>query len=313
VSTGPTGHLGVLIPSDLGGAPERDVIRLRGRGPQRRLLDGLEVLPGRLQGATVAPLTIVLAAPVLGMNAGLGEVDEHFAGEAVVADTGDGPFHAGFVPRVAHAGGVDDEAARLRVLQEGGGQPWLEGIRAVDDGLGVVGDQDAEDAVEKCPGRLAGLDRRRGRLAEHRVDEPVAGEDRGEDPSSEAAAPAGGVGRQVRHPARVELDLFAGTTVGDRNGRRGAAKAELGEGEAAERSIADGDALAPEQLADLGQPHIGAQEPLDNVPLGGAHGPAVAMRAPRPRLDRADHGGQQAVVQLIGTGGRGQPVRVRRP
>jgi hypothetical protein len=44
---------------------------------------------------------------------------------------------------------VDDEAAGLRVLQEGGRQPGLEGIGRLDDRLRIVGDQDAEDALEE--------------------------------------------------------------------------------------------------------------------------------------------------------------------
>lgn len=42
------------------------------------------------------------------------------AGEAVVADRLHRARAAGFVSRAAHAGGVDVEAARLRVLEEGG-------------------------------------------------------------------------------------------------------------------------------------------------------------------------------------------------
>jgi hypothetical protein len=245
------------------------------------------------------------------MGPSLGEVGHHLAGEAVVADAGHGPFHAGLVPRVAHAGGVDDEAARLRVFEEGGRQPGLQGIRPLDDRLGVIGDQDAEDPLVERPGGLARLDRRLGGFPEHRVDEPVAGEDGGEDPGAEAPAAARGVGRQVRHPAGVELDFLPGTAIGERDRRRGAPPAEFSQGEAPEHGIADQHPLASEQLADLGQPYLGPQVPRDDVPLGRAHGPAVAMRPPRPRLDGADDRGEQAIVQLVGTGGRRQPLRLR--
>jgi hypothetical protein len=87
-----------------------------------------------------------------------------------------------------------------------------------------VRDQDAERALEKRPGRFAGLDRRLGGFAEHRVDEPVAGQDRGEDPRAEAPTPALRVGGQVRHPAGVELDLLAGAEVRERDRHRGAAR-----------------------------------------------------------------------------------------
>jgi hypothetical protein len=246
------------------------------------------------------------------MRARLGEIEQHLPGEAIVADGRHGALHAGFVPRLPHAGGVDHEAARLGVLQKGGGEPRLEGIRALDDRLRVVGDQDAEDAMEECPGGLAGLDCGVGGLAPDGVDEPVAGQDRGEDPRSEAPAPAQRIGRQVRHPARVELDLFPGPAVREQNRRRGAPPVELLQREAPQRGVTDQHALAPEQLTDLGEPHVTAQVPLDDVAVGRARGPAVAMGAPRARLHDADLRGEQAVIQLIGTGGDRQPVRLRR-
>ena len=307
----PVGHLGMLVARDLGLAPERDVVGRGGGRAQGRLLDGLEVLARGAQRPTVAPQAIVLAAPPHGMHARLGKIEHHLPAEAVVADGRHGALHAGLVPRAPHARGVDDEAARLGVLQEGGGEPRLEGIRALDDRLRVVGDQDAEDAVEERPGGFTGLDRRLGGFAEHRVDEPVAGQNRREDPRPEAPTSALRVGRQMRHPAGVELDLLARATVGEWDRRRGTPPAELLQGEAPQRGVTDRHALAPEQRADLGQPHVGAHEPLDDPAVGRARGPAVAMGAPRARLDGADDRGEQAVVQCVGIGGDRQPVRLR--
>ena len=66
------------------------------------------------------------------------------------------------------------KAARLRVLEEGRRDARREGIGVDDDGLGVIGNEDAEDATEKRPRRFARLDRARGRLLEGRIDEAVA-------------------------------------------------------------------------------------------------------------------------------------------
>ena len=95
----PARHLGMLIPPDLGVAPERDVVGRGGGRAQRRLLDGLEVLARGAQRATVAPPAIVLAAPLHGMRPRLGEIAQHLPGEAVVADGGHGALHARLVPR----------------------------------------------------------------------------------------------------------------------------------------------------------------------------------------------------------------------
>ncbi len=64
----------------------------------------------------------------------------------------------------------------------------------MDDGLGVVRQERAEDPAEEDPGCLAGFDRRGRRLAEARVDEAMARADRGEDPGTEAPPPAGEIG-----------------------------------------------------------------------------------------------------------------------
>src|SRR2546422_5302246 len=125
------------------------------------------------------------------MGARVVEIGHDLSAEAVFAYAGHGPFHTGLVPGAAHAGGVDDEAAGLGVLEEGRIEPRLQRVRALDDRFRVVGDQDAEDPVKERPGGLAGLDRRLGRLAEDWVDEAVAREDRGEDPRAEAPTPAG--------------------------------------------------------------------------------------------------------------------------
>ncbi len=130
----------------------------------------------------------------------------------------------------------------------------------------------------------------------------MAREHRGEDPRPEAPAPAaGGIRREVRHPAGVELDLLAGAAVGDRNRRGGGVpEAELGDREAPEGRVADLDALAPEELPDLGQPPAGLKVRLNDRAMGGTLGPAVAMGAAGAGLDRPDDRGEQPVVECPG-------------
>src|SRR6266478_5581521 len=106
------------------------------------------------------------------------------AGEAVVAHWLHRALDARFVARAAHPRGVDVEAARLRVLEEGGRDARRERVRRLHDALGVVDDQHAEDAAEELPRRLAGGDRRACRLLEADVDEAMARADGGEDPGA---------------------------------------------------------------------------------------------------------------------------------
>lgn len=265
------------------------------------MLDLLKVLAGPLQGAAVATEPVLLQAPLPRVGARRGQIREDLAGEAVLTDGGHSALHAGLVPGAPHAGGIDDEAPRLGVLEEGLIEVRLQGIGLLDDRLRVIGDQDPEDAVEEGPRRLARLDRRLRRLPQHRVDEAVAREDRREDPRPEAPAPARGIGRQVRHPAGVELDLFAGGAVGDRDRRGGPSEAQLGDREAPEGGVADVHALAPEELADLGQASARLEVRLNDGAIGGTLRPAVAMRPAGTRLDRTHGGGEQAVVEGVGT------------
>ena len=103
----------------------------------------------------------------------------------------------------------------------------------------------------------------------------------------------------MRHPARVELDLFARPAVGHGDRGRRPAEAELGDREAPEGRVADLDPLASEELAQLREPDALAEEALDDGALGRAVAPAVAPGPAQVRLHPADDGGDQAVIQRL--------------
>src|SRR5688500_16951651 len=87
-----------LIAPDLRVRPERNVVRRDRHRQQQPLLFGLKVLEGTALRATVAPEPVVIEAPVSRVRARVLERDEHFAGEAVIADAGYGPFDAPLLP-----------------------------------------------------------------------------------------------------------------------------------------------------------------------------------------------------------------------
>jgi len=179
----------------------------------------------------------------------------------------------------ADPGRIDREAPRLRVLQEARHEFRLHGIGPLDEPLGVVNDRGAEDAAEERPGCFTRLDGGRGRLPEDRVDEAVARADGGEDPRPEAAPLAEQVALQERHPAGVDLHFRAGGAVGDRDGRRRPPEPKLSQREAAERGVADRDALAAQQLADPGEPDAVREVARDDLAVRRAH----AQPSPRWR------------------------------
>jgi hypothetical protein len=60
--------------------------------------------------------------------------------------------------------------------------------------------------------------------------------------------------------------------------RRAAAKARLGEREAAQRRVVDLHAMSPQQLADLGEPHAMGEVPGDELAVRLADGPTFTAR-----------------------------------
>ena len=132
--------------------------------------------------ATVAPQAVLVEAPGAGPHVRIVEREEHFAREAVVADAGYGALDAPLVPRGAHARRIDMKVPRLRILEKRGRDPRRQRVRADDDRLRVIGNEDGEDAAEEGPRRFARLDRARGRLLEGGIHEAMARADRREDP-----------------------------------------------------------------------------------------------------------------------------------
>ncbi|HVL68918.1 MAG TPA: hypothetical protein VM364_16805 [Vicinamibacterales bacterium] len=163
-----------LIAPDFRIAPQRNVVRRDGRRQQHALLLGLKVLERTPLRATVPAEAVIIEAPVASPRAGILDRDEHFARKAVIADAGYGSLDAALVTGRSHACRIDMKVARLGVLEEGRRDPRREGIGVDDDGLGVIGNEDAEGAAEKRPRRFTRVDRARRRFLEGRIDEAVA-------------------------------------------------------------------------------------------------------------------------------------------
>jgi hypothetical protein len=163
-----------LIAPDFRITPERNVIRCGGRRQQQTLLLGLKVFERPPLRATVPPEAVVIAAPVAAPRARLIERGEDFASKAVVPHAWYGPLDAPFVARLPDAGRVDMKVARLRILEKRRRDPRREGIGLDDDRLGVIRNEDLENAAEKLPRRFTRLDRTGGGLLEGRIDKAMA-------------------------------------------------------------------------------------------------------------------------------------------
>ena len=133
----------------------------------------------------------------------VGEVDEGLSGEEVVLHVVDDAFDSWLVGRGGHPGGVDDEAPRLGVLDEGVVEPRRGVLGLGDDRLHVVGNDDGEHPAEVAPGRLEAPDDLFGGLEERRPDELVAAE-AGREDEPVADPPPLPVGNE---PEASEVDL----------------------------------------------------------------------------------------------------------
>jgi hypothetical protein len=150
------------------------------------------------------------------------------------------------------AGGLVGENEQEEILVGGSGAGQLgsaaAGIGQVADRLGLVWDEDLEDAAKEGPGGLAGLDGLGGSFGEARVDEPVAGAYGGKDEGAEPAAAAGLIRLKRAHRAGVELEFLAGAAVGYRDRGRVLSQRELRTGKPVKSRVGNVDALPQQEL-----------------------------------------------------------------
>lgn len=97
--------LGEMIAADLRLVPARDVVALRWRREQPRLLLGLEALERQALRARVTTQPVLLPAPALGVLARRLDRPQPLAGEAVVADGLYGTLDAALIARFSTRAG----------------------------------------------------------------------------------------------------------------------------------------------------------------------------------------------------------------
>jgi hypothetical protein len=211
------GDLDVMIPMDLGDRPGRQVIAcVRGRSQHRGLQHG-EHLSGTCLDRAVDPHPRPHPGPGLGLPLRLAETGELLAGLKRAAHERHHALHARPVGGLSHPGRIDEEPARLGVLQERGVDPRIERIRLIEDRLQIVGDDHSEDAVQEGPGRLAALDDILEGLTERRPHEHVARDHRSEDQRPHRPPPARLRIEHQPHPAEVDLQLLTRLPVDHRH------------------------------------------------------------------------------------------------
>jgi hypothetical protein len=225
------GNLSEVVAADLGLAPEGGVVRLGRSREKYASFFGPEVLEGQSLGGAVPTHPVVLEAPCTSMSSGLLQVVKTFTGKTIVPNGAHGALDPRFVTWSSHACGVNEKPSSLGVFAKGAIEPGTEGVGFVDDRLGVIDDQNAEDPRKKLPSGFTGFDSLFRGLLENGINEAVARTDGGEDESAEPTPATEKVWPERAHPAGIELQLLTRLAVDHRQSGRVGGEAQFLDGE----------------------------------------------------------------------------------
>jgi hypothetical protein len=227
-------HLNVVIGVHFGVIdPARHVEWFRGRREHFCLFHGLEQLARHLARRAVHTLTGNLSTPVLGVLSGIVQVDECLSVGPAFAYVRHLILHARLVLGRANTRWIDEDAARLGVVDECGDERWIERVGVLDDRLHVIRNEYADHGSKKAPGALESLAHRFGGLQERWPHKLIAAERQryDEHPEHAQATPRGLANEP--HLAQINLRLLTSRRIVDSHRRLFLAPAKLLHREAA--------------------------------------------------------------------------------
>lgn len=227
----------------------------------------------------------------------LGQVPEGLPAEEILPAVGNAALHFGFPRGVADHGGVDDEAAVLRVLEEHAVDPGGVAIGPGDDGLQVILDEPLDHAAETLPGGLEPVEDGGEVLAQADPEKRVAAEAEGHQQAVHAAPVPGGGIEPPSEQAEVHLGGFPRRGLGHADGHRGVAEVALGAGKPIECAVGDADLQGPQAPRDLGEAQLVVGQPRADL---------LAVR--RQRLHLRTRGRRRVPREVVPHGGE---LRVR--
>ena len=245
--------LDVEVTVDFGLGVQRQLIEALGGRQQAWLLLLLEALPRSTLSGAVNSLPGRLQAPAGHPEPGLFQAGESLPSETTLPAVADAPLYAWLVGWPPHPSRVQDEAARLGILQKGGIEAGRDRVQLDHDRSHAVRDHDPEDAAEEGPGLFETLNHRRQRLFEAEPAEHVAAVASGKDePPTEPPTLATQVEEQA-HPTEVDLQFGAWLPVHHPDRVLLAARAQLLNTEAVQSPVGHADSPTHQQAVDLGQ------------------------------------------------------------
>ncbi len=291
-------NLHMMVGVHLGARPRRHVERRGRRGQHERLLFGLVHVSRDTTRGAVHARTGDVAAPSLGMSAGVVEGRERLAVEATLADIGDLVFDPWLVLRMAHTCRVDEEPACLGVLEKASLDAGVLGIGAHDGRRHVVGHDAFGTTAKEEPRRIQALAQRHGRLHQQRPDKHVPTRRQDHDQHPELAALALRVGEKA-DVSEVDLRFLPHRGIVDAHRRHPLTPTQLVMSKPPQRRVRDLNPIPRKQLAH-------AHEPQWALPAEPSFNPwtlrlellvSLGRRRLGPRLHATGHLRHQPIVE----------------
>jgi hypothetical protein len=197
--------------------------------------------------------------------------------------------------------GIDEEAPRLGVLEEGGIDDRVLSIGFEDRRLEVIDDGSGHDPTEVLPSSVESGDDRTELLVEGGMDELVSAvRERHDQGPDRAALPSDGIG-PLGHLAEVDLRLLAGGWIVESDGGLLLSRSQLAVNESSKGRVADLDASPLKQCVDLGERQrlLFVREPtVDGRFVLEQDAPLIAPRGCRLDLNVANELPNEAVVDI---------------
>ena len=267
-------ELDVVVRVDFGLGPHGRVEAPGYERPQLRFLLVLEDDQGAPSGGAVRALAGNLDAPADGLALDMVAIEPRLAAEEALAQVLHVALDDGLSRGVANNGGVDDEAPVRGVLGEGALEDGIVAVGLGDRCLEIVEHGPGGHAAKEGPGLLEPCDQVRDLLGRRHVDVLVPAVDE-RDEKCVMDAPALGLGiPHETQPSEVDLGELAGCRLGPAHGQPPpVGEATVLDREAVKRALGNVDALAGEQLLDLGQSQpavflLGREPGLDLLSVG---------------------------------------------
>ena len=298
-------ELNVVIPMHGGPGPRGPIEGRRRQRQERRPFHGLEHDAGDLARGAVHAGAGQIPTPPDGAGLHVGHIVEGLAAEKILAGVRNPALHTGLAPRVLGDGGVDDEAAVLRVLKEDAVQAGRVAIGPGDRGGEIVDDEAAHDAAKERPRRFQAVEDGREILPQADRQKGVATAAQRHEQAVDAPTPLRVGVEPVSQHTKVGFRPLPRRRIGDADGERRGAEVARHAREPVQRTVGHSHTRCAETAIDLGQAQA-VRQPLPDRRL--VRTEELEFRTGRVRVRRPPRPARRGDLGELLVGGRRAPA-----